>query len=160
MEDRRHQVKVNKGSKTYLTAGRDQASTSTVLPVTGTSSIINYFKRPAEKSANVDITEEPLTSVPQVEIEDEEVENTNNIAPIFQRNKVKTTIESTKKLISEKKVPDGPTKNTSAIYFKWEPKYTWAYINHSKNGSVKLAKSIQTLETHIGKLSLVNTMNS
>ena len=161
MEDRRHQVKVNKGSKTYLTAGRDQASTSTVLPVTGTSSIINYFKRPAEKSANVDITEEPHTSVPLVEIEDEEDENTNdNIAPIFQRNKVKTTIESTKKLISEKKVPDGPTKNTSAIYFKWEPKYTWAYINHSKNGSVKLAKSIQTLETHIGKLSLVNTMNS
>ena len=47
------------------------------------SSIINYFKRPAEKSANVDITEEPFTSVSQVEIEDQEYENTNdNIAPI------------------------------------------------------------------------------
>ena len=60
----------NKSSKTYLTGGRDQTSTSTVLPVTGTSSIINYFKRPAEKRANVDITEEPLTSVLRVEIED------------------------------------------------------------------------------------------
>ena len=76
----------NKSSETYLTGGRDQASTSTILPVTGTSSIINYFKRPAEKSANVDITEEPLSSVPQVEIEDEEDENTNdNIAHIFPR---------------------------------------------------------------------------
>ena len=69
------------------TAGRDQASTSTVLPGTGTFSIINYFSRPAEKSANVDITEKPLNSVPRVEIEDEEDENMNdNIAPIFQRN--------------------------------------------------------------------------
>ena len=94
----------NKSSKTYFIARRDQATTSTVLPVTGTSSIINYFKRPAEKSANVDITEEPLTSVPRVEIEDEEDKNTNNnIAPIFQRNKVKTKIESTKELISKKK---------------------------------------------------------
>ena len=73
----------NKSSKTYLTARWDQASTSTALPATGMSSIINYFKRPAEKSANVDITEEPFTSVSQVEIEDEEDENTNdNIAPI------------------------------------------------------------------------------
>ena len=48
----------NKISKTYLTAGRDQASTSIVLPATGTSSIINYVKRPAEKSANVDVTED------------------------------------------------------------------------------------------------------
>ena len=47
----------NKSSKTYLTAGRDEASTSIVFPVTGMSSIINYFKIPAEKSANVDITE-------------------------------------------------------------------------------------------------------
>ena len=78
----------NKSSKTYLTAGRDQAWAPTVLPVTGTSSIINYFKRPTEKSANVDITEEPLTSVPRVEIEDEEDENTNdNIAPIFREIK-------------------------------------------------------------------------
>ena len=46
----------NKSSKSFLTARRDQASTSTDLPVTGTSSIINYFKRPAEKSANADIT--------------------------------------------------------------------------------------------------------
>ena len=77
----------NKSSKTYLTAGQDQASTSIVLPVTGTSSIINYFQRPVEKSANVDIKEEPLTSVPRIEIEDEEDENTNdNIAPIFQRS--------------------------------------------------------------------------
>ena len=45
---------------------------------------VNYFKRPAEKSANVDITEEPLTSAPRVEIEDGEDENTNdNIVPIF-----------------------------------------------------------------------------
>ena len=68
----------NKSSKTYLTAGRDQSSTYTVLPVTVKSSIINYFKRSAEKSANVDITEEPLTSVPRVEIEDEEDENMND----------------------------------------------------------------------------------
>ena len=47
----------NKSSKTYLTAGRDEASTSFVFPVTGMSSIINYFKIPAEKSANIDITE-------------------------------------------------------------------------------------------------------
>ena len=47
----------NKSSKTYLTAGRDEASTSFVFPVTGMSSIINYFKIPAEKSANVDISE-------------------------------------------------------------------------------------------------------
>ena len=100
MEDRRHQAKDIIKVQTYLTAGRDQASTPTVLPVTGTSSIINYFKRPAEKSANVNITEEPLTSVPQVEIEDEEDENMNdNTAPVFRRNKVKTTIESTKELI-------------------------------------------------------------
>ena len=73
----------SKSSKTYLTARWDQTSTSTVLPVTGTSSVINYFKRPAKKSADVDITEEPLTSVPQVEIEDKEDESTNyNIAPI------------------------------------------------------------------------------
>ena len=125
----------NKSSKTYLTARRDQASTSTVLRVTGKSSIINYFKRPAEKSANVDITEEPLTSVPWVEIEDEEDENMNdNIAPIFQRNKVKSTIESTKVLISEKKAPDGYTESNSSIYYKWETKYPWAYFNHSKNG--------------------------
>ena len=40
-----------------------------------------------QRPANVDITEEPPNSVPQVEIEDEEVENTNdNVAPIFQRN--------------------------------------------------------------------------
>ena len=76
----------NKSPKTYLTAGRDGTSTSIVLPVTGMSSVINYFKRPAEKSANVDITEEPLSSVPWVEIEDEEDENMNdNIARIFQR---------------------------------------------------------------------------
>ena len=93
------------------------------------------LKRPAEKSANVDITEEPLPSVPQVEIEDEEDENTNdNVAPIFHRNKVKNTTESTKELISEKKAPDGCTKSTSSIYCKWETKYSWAYFNHSKNG--------------------------
>ena len=41
----------NKSSKTYLTARQDQAWTWTpsVLPVTGKSSIIYYFKRPAEK---------------------------------------------------------------------------------------------------------------
>ena len=93
------------------------------------------LKRPAEKSANVDITEEPLPSVPRVEIEDEEDENTNdNVAPIFHRNKVKNTTESTKELISEKKAPDGCTKSTSSIYCKWETKYSWAYFNHSKNG--------------------------
>ena len=38
------------------------------------------------------------------EIEDEKDENVNdNVAPIFQKNKVKTTTESTKILISEKK---------------------------------------------------------
>ena len=42
----------NKSSKTYLTAEQDQASTSTILSVTGASSIMNYFKRPAEKRAN------------------------------------------------------------------------------------------------------------
>ena len=68
----------NKGSKTYLTAGCDQASTSTILPVTRKSSITNYFKKPAEKSTNVNITEEPLTSVPWVEIKDEEDENMND----------------------------------------------------------------------------------
>ena len=88
-----------------------------------------------QRPANVDITEEPLNSVPQVEIEDEEDENTNdNVAPIFQRNKVKTTIEPTKELTSEKKAPDGCTKSTSSIYGKWETKYSWAYFNHSKNG--------------------------
>ena len=125
----------NKSSKTYLMAGRDQASTSIVLPATGTPSIIDYFKRPAERSAHVDITEEPLTVVPRVEIENEEDENTNdNIAPIFQRNKVKTTIEFTKELISERKAPDGRTKSTSSIYCKWETKYPWACFTHSKNG--------------------------
>ena len=118
-----------------MTVRRDQASISIVLPVTGTSSIINYFKRPLEKSANVDITEEPLTSVPWVEIEDKEAENTNDhISPIFQRNKVKTTIESTKELISKKKAPDEWTKSTSSIYCKWETKYSWAYFIHTKNG--------------------------
>ena len=53
----------NKSLKTWLTAGRDQASTSNALPVTGMSSIIKYFKRPAEN---------------QVEIEDEEDENVND----------------------------------------------------------------------------------
>ena len=135
MEDRRHQASHNKSSKTYFSAGQDQASTSTVLPVTRTSSIINYFKRPVDKSANVHITEEPRTSVPRVEIEDEEDENTNdNVAPIFQRNKVKTTIETTKELISKKKAPEGRTKSTSSICCKWETKYPWAYFNHSKNG--------------------------
>ena len=33
----------------YLTVRQDQPSTSIVLPVTGTSSIIDYFKRLAEK---------------------------------------------------------------------------------------------------------------
>ena len=47
---------------------------------------------------------------------------------------MKTTIESTKELISEKKAPDGRTKSTSSIYCKWETKYPWAYFNHSKNG--------------------------
>ena len=118
-----------------MTAGGDQASSSTVLPVTGTSSIINYFKRPVEKNATVGITEETLASVPRVEIEDEEDENANdNIAPVFQRNKVKTTIESTKELISEKKVPDGHTKNTSSVYCKWETKYPRTCFSHSKNG--------------------------
>ena len=78
----------NASSKTHLTtAGRDQASTSTALPVTGKFSIINNFSRLAEKSANFDLTKEPLNSVPRVEIEDEEDENMNDdIAPFFQRN--------------------------------------------------------------------------
>ena len=123
-----------KSSKAYMTARGDQASTSTVLPATETFSIIKYFKRPAEKSANVHITEELHTSVPQVEIEDEEDGNTNdNIAPIFLRNKVKTTKESTKELTFEKKAPDRRTKSTSSIYCKWETRYPWAYFNHSKN---------------------------
>ena len=75
------------------------------------------LKKPAEKSTNVNITEEPLTSVPLVEIEDEEDENMNDkIAPIFQINKLKTTTESTKVLISTKKAPDKQTKSTSSIY--------------------------------------------
>ena len=111
-----------------------EASTPIVLPVTETSSIINYFKRPAKKSANVDITEEPLTSVPRVEIENEDENTNDNIAPSYQRNKVKTTIESAKELISEKKAPDGHTKSTSSTYCKWETKYPWTYFNHSKNG--------------------------
>ena len=120
-----------------MTAGCDQASTSTVLPVTRKSSITNYFKKPAEKSTNVNITEEPLTSVPLVEIEDEEDENMNDkIAPIFQINKLKTTTESTKVLISTKKAPDKQTKSTSSIYCNWETKYPWAYFNHSKNGQL------------------------
>ena len=54
---------------------------------------LSTISRPAEKSANVDITEEPLTSVPRVKIEDEEDQTTNdNTAPIFWRNKVKATI--------------------------------------------------------------------
>ena len=64
--------------------------------------VLNYqlFQKTCRESANVDITEEPLTSVPRVEIEDEEDENMNdNTAPVFRRNKVKTTIESTKELI-------------------------------------------------------------
>ena len=102
-----------------MTAGCDQASTSTVLPVTRKSSITNYFKKPAEKSTNVNITEEPLTSVPLVEIEDEEDENMNDkIAPIFQINKLKTATEPTKILISKKKAPDKQTKSTSSIYCK------------------------------------------
>ena len=47
---------------------------------------------------------------------------------------MKTTIESTKEVISEKKAPDGRTKSTSSIYCQWESKYPWAYFNHSKNG--------------------------
>ena len=43
---------------------------------------------------------------------------------------MKTTIESTKERISEKKAPDGCTKSTSSIYCKCP----WAYFNHSKNG--------------------------
>ena len=118
-----------------MAAGRYHASTSIAFSVTGTSPIINYLKKPADKSANVDIAEEPLTSVPRVEIEDEEAENANdNIAPIFQRDKVKTPIESTKELISEKKAPGKRTISTSSIYWKWETKYPWTYFYHSKNG--------------------------
>ena len=40
----------NKSSKTYLTTKQDQVSTSTVLPATGTSSIINYFKGNSKSS--------------------------------------------------------------------------------------------------------------
>ena len=72
----------------------------------------------------------------------------DNIAPIFQRNKVKATIESAKELLSEKKTPDGLTKSTSSIYWKWETKYPWAYFNHSKN------------RLFCKTFSLVNTMNT
>ena len=58
----------------------------------------------------------------------------DNIAPIFQVNGVKTTIESTKELVSEKKALDRCMKSTSSIYCKWETKYPWAYFNRSKNG--------------------------
>ena len=47
---------------------------------------------------------------------------------------MKTTIESTKELISKKKAPDGWTKSTSSVHCKWETKCSWAYFNHSKNG--------------------------
>ena len=144
-----------------MTVGQNQASISTVLPVTATSSIINYFKTPAEKSAKADITEEPLTTVPRVEIEHEEDENTNdNIAPIFQRNKVKTTIESTKELISEKKALEGHTKSTSSIANGKPNTLRLTSTILKTDGSVKLAKGIQTLERHIGKLFVVNTMNT
>ena len=148
--------------QTYLTAGQDQASTYAVLPATGTSLIINYFKRPAEKSANVGITEEPFTSVPQVEIEDEEDENINdNIAPIFQRNKVMTTIESTKELISEKRAQTDIQKVLHQSIANGKPNVLGLTSTILKmDGSVKLAKSIQTLETYIGKLSLANPINT
>ena len=73
----------------------------------------------------------------------------DNVAPIFQRNKVKTTIESTKELISKKKALDGCRKSTSSIYCKWETKYPWASTILKTDGSVKLAKSIQTVKRHI-----------
>ena len=135
VEDQIHQVKIIIKVQRHIWLLDETKHQHLLSFVTGKSSIINYFKRPAAKSANVDITEEPLTSVPRVEIEEEEDENMNdNIAPIFQRNKVKTTIESTKVLIFEKKAPDGCTKGNSSIYCKWETKYPWAYFNHSKNG--------------------------
>ena len=75
-----------------------------------------------------------LTSAQPAEIEVEDKNMDDNISPIFQRNKMKTTIESTKELTSKKKAPDGHPKSTSSIYCKWETKYPWAYFNHSKNG--------------------------
>ena len=48
----------NKSSKTYLTAGRDQASFL----------LLEHH----QLLINVDITEEPLTTVPPVKIENEE----------------------------------------------------------------------------------------
>ena len=150
----------NKSPKTYLTARQDQASTSTVLPVTGTSSIINYFKRPVEKSVNVDITEEQLTNV-WVEIKDEEDENTNdNIAPIFHINEVTTTTESTKELISKKK-PQADVQVLHLSISNGKPNILGFTSTILKtDGSVKLAKSVQTIKTQIGKRSPVNTMNT
>ena len=139
----------NKSSKTYLTVGCDQASTSTVLPVTRKSSITNYLKNPAEKSTNVNITEEPLTGVPWVEIEDEDENMNDKIAPIFQINKLKTATESTKILISKKKAPDKQTKSTSSIYCKWETKSLGLTLTILKtDSSAKGAKSNQTLYAH------------
>ena len=145
-----------------MTAGCDQASTSTALPVTRKSSITNYFKKPAEKSTNVNITEEPLTSVPLVEIEDEEDENMNDkIAPIFQINKLKTTTESTKVLISTKKAPDKQTKSTSSSIATEKPSTLGLISTILKtDSSAKGAKGNQTLYMHIGELFLVNMMTT
>ena len=133
-----------------MTARRDEASTSTVLPITGTSSIINFFKRPAEKSVYVDITEEPFPSV-QVKIKDEENENTNdNIAPIFQKNKKKTTIESTKEFISKKKPQTDVQQVLHLFIANGKPNILGLTSSILKtDGSVKLVKSVQTMETHI-----------
>ena len=84
----------------------------------------------------------------------------DNIAHIFQRNKLKTSIESTKELISKKKAPDIQKVHHLSIANGKPNTLGLTSSNLKTDRSVKCAKSIQTLEMHIGKLSIVNTMNT
>ena len=81
------------------------------------------------------------------EIEDEKDENVNdNVAPIFQKNKVKTTTESTKILISEKK-PRTDVRKVFHLSIANEKPNTLGLTSTilKTDVSVKRAKSIQTL---------------
>ena len=81
------------------------------------------------------------------EIEDEKDENMNdNVAPIFQNNKVKTTTESTKILISEKK-PRTDVRKVFHLSIANEKPNTLGHTSTilKTDVSVKRAKSIQTL---------------
>ena len=74
---------------------------------------------------------------------------------------MKTTIESTKERISEEKVPDGHTKVLQVSIANGKSNILGLTSTILKtDGSVKRAKSIQTLEMLIVKLSFVNMMNT